>query len=61
MRDLWDKVKPKPKVAAGLIVGGLVYVLGALGVDVGAALQDVGEEFGVDLPDQQALAVVLAL
>jgi len=54
----WTRVHPK--VVAAAVVGGLVYVLGALGVDVGSALQDVSDVVGVDLPDQQALAVGLA-
>ena len=51
---------PRPKVLAGVIVGLLVYVLGAFGLDLGVVLQDVGEVVGVDLPDQQALTVLLA-
>lgn len=50
---------PRPKVLAGLVVGGLVYVLGAFGADLGSVLQDIGNEVGVDLPDQQALTVGL--
>jgi hypothetical protein len=52
--------KPKPKIIAAALVGGLVYVLGAFGVDLGVVLQDVSDVIDVDLPDPQALAAFLS-
>lgn len=55
-----DWTKLNPKVVAAIIVGGIVYLLGALGVDLGSVLQDIGEAIGVDVPDQQGLVTLLA-
>lgn len=46
-----------PKVVAAAIVGGLVYVLQAVGVDIASVLQDVENSVGIDLPNTQALLV----
>lgn len=52
--------KPQPKIIAAGIVGILVYVLGALGVDLGSVVQDVADVVGVNVPDQQAFSALLA-
>lgn len=52
--------KPRPKIIAAGVVGALVYVLGAFGVDLGAVLQDIANVINVDIPDQQAFASALA-
>ena len=49
-----------PKVVAAAVVGGLVYLLGAVGLDLSTLIQDVEDAVGVDLPDTQALTVGLA-
>jgi pyruvate/2-oxoglutarate dehydrogenase complex dihydrolipoamide dehydrogenase (E3) component len=48
---------PKPKVLAAIVVGGIVYGLGAIGVDVGTVLKNLGDEVGVNVPDPEALSV----
>ena len=58
--DTTKKWKPRPKIIAAAVVGGLVYLLGALGVDVGALLQEAGEVIGVNVPDQDAITTLLA-
>lgn len=49
-----------PKVLSAALVGGLVYVLGAFGLDISTVIQDVENAVGVDLPDTQALTVLVA-
>jgi cell wall-associated NlpC family hydrolase len=51
----WTKIHPK--VVAAAVVGGIVYVLGAFGVDLSTVVQEVENAVGVDLPDTQALTV----
>lgn len=56
-RNYWF---PRPKVIAALVVGGGIYLLEALGVDVSSITQETGELLGINIPNEEAVTVWLA-